>query len=34
VTTRVGFDLTKPCKSEGKDFNKAEFPKIDPKRFL
>lgn len=33
-TTRVGFDLTKPLASPGKDFSKAEFPKIDPDLFI
>lgn len=34
LTTRVGFDLTKPLKTAGKDFEKAAFPKVDIRRFL
>ena len=34
LTTRVGFDLTKPLDHKGKDFNKAAFPKVDLGRFL
>jgi UbiD family decarboxylase len=34
LTTRVGFDLTKPLQTEGKDFEKAAFPKVDLKCFL
>jgi UbiD family decarboxylase len=34
ITTRVGFDLTKPLDFKGKDFNKAVFPQVDLGRFL
>ncbi len=34
VTTRVGFDLTKPLVTAGKSFDKAAFPDIDLSRFL
>ncbi len=34
LTTRVGFDLTKPLDVKGKDFNKAMFPKVDLLSFL
>ena len=34
LTTRLGFDLTKPLQAQGKDFSRAEFPEIDLKRFI
>jgi UbiD family decarboxylase len=34
LTTRVGFDLTRPLDARGKDFAKAAFPQVDLKRFL
>ncbi|HEX9018448.1 MAG TPA: UbiD family decarboxylase [Anaerolineaceae bacterium] len=34
VTTRVGFDLTRPLDSKGKSFNRAPFPPVDLDRFL
>ncbi len=34
VTTRVGFDLTKPLVTAGKSFDKAAFPDVDLSRFL
>ncbi|MGD0004795.1 MAG: UbiD family decarboxylase [Anaerolineaceae bacterium] len=34
LTTKVGFDLTKPLSSQGKSFNKAPFPKVDLNRFI
>ncbi len=34
LTTRVGFDLTKPLATEGKSFDKAAFPEVDLSRFL
>lgn len=34
LTTRVGFDLTKPLQTRGKSFDKAAFPEIDPAKFL
>ena len=33
-TTKVGFDLTKPLVAKGKNFEKADFPKVDVKKFL
>lgn len=33
-TTRLGFDLTKPLKAQGKTFDKAPFPKVDLERFI
>lgn len=34
LTTRVGFDLTKPLEQRGKSFEKAPFPTVDLSRFL
>jgi UbiD family decarboxylase len=34
LTTKVGFDLTKPMETRGKAFEKAAFPEVDLKRFL
>jgi 2,5-furandicarboxylate decarboxylase 1 len=34
VTTRLGFDLTAPLETAGKSFKKADFPKVDVKRFV
>ena len=34
LTTRVGFDLTHPLETHGKDFQKAAFPPVDLERFL
>jgi 2,5-furandicarboxylate decarboxylase 1 len=34
LTTKVGFDLTKPLVSQGKSFDKAPFPEVDLKRFI
>jgi UbiD family decarboxylase len=33
LTTKVGFDLTKPLVAKGKNFEKAVFPKVDLKKF-
>ncbi|MFH0954599.1 MAG: UbiD family decarboxylase [Candidatus Micrarchaeota archaeon] len=33
LTTKCGFDLTKPLVAKGKNFEKAEYPKIDLKKF-
>ncbi|MEW6295572.1 MAG: UbiD family decarboxylase [Candidatus Diapherotrites archaeon] len=33
-TTKCGFDLTKPLVVKGKNFGKAEFPKVELKKFL
>jgi 2,5-furandicarboxylate decarboxylase 1 len=29
LTTKIGFDLTKPLKARGKSFDKAEFPQVE-----
>jgi len=34
MTTKIGFDLTKPLVPKGKSFDKAEFPKVDTKKYL
>jgi UbiD family decarboxylase len=34
LTTKVGFDLTKPLVTAGKSFDKAPFPDIDLTRFI
>ncbi len=34
LTTRLGFDLTAPLHTEGKSFQKAEFPQVDLDNFL
>ena len=34
MTTKIGFDLTKPLISKGKTFDKAPFPNIDLGRFI
>ena len=34
LTSKVGFDLTKPLEAEGKDFERAAFPQVDLSRFL
>ncbi|HMD88876.1 MAG TPA: UbiD family decarboxylase [Anaerolineaceae bacterium] len=34
LTTKVGFDLTKPLVTTGKSFDKAPFPDIDLSRFI
>ena len=33
-TTKIGFDLTRPLHSQGKDFGRVEFPDIDLRIFL
>jgi 2,5-furandicarboxylate decarboxylase 1 len=33
LTTRLGFDLTKPLETHGKAFEKAVFPRVDLSRF-
>lgn len=33
LTTKIGFDLTKPFKTKGKSFEKAAFPKVDLSQF-
>jgi UbiD family decarboxylase len=34
LTTRVGFDLTKPLAGKGKTFEKVAFPEVDLNRYL
>ncbi len=34
LTTKIGFDLTKPLHSKGKSFDKAKFPEVDLRRFI
>ncbi|UCD96467.1 MAG: UbiD family decarboxylase [Candidatus Bathyarchaeota archaeon] len=34
LTTKVGFDLTKPLVAKGKSFEVAEFPKVDSEKYL
>jgi anhydromevalonate phosphate decarboxylase len=34
LTTKIGFDLTKPLESRGKSFEKASFPLVDRRRFV
>lgn len=34
MTTRIGFDLTKPFDSKGKKFEKAAFPQVDLEKYL
>ena len=34
LTTKMGFDLTKPLTSQGKSFDKAPFPEVDLTSFL
>ncbi len=34
LTTKIGFDLTKPLSSQGKNFEKAPFPQVELERFI
>jgi UbiD family decarboxylase len=34
LTTKIGFDLTRPLETRGKDFKRAQFPKIDLAEYL
>jgi len=34
LTTRVGFDLTKPLTTQGKPFDKVQFPEVDLGKYL
>jgi UbiD family decarboxylase len=34
LTTKVGFDLTKPLETQGKDFEKVGYPEVDLARFV
>jgi UbiD family decarboxylase len=33
LTTKIGFDVTKPLVARGKSFDRAEFPKMNPSKF-
>lgn len=34
LTTKIGFDLTRPLAAKGKNFEKAAFPQVEIERFL
>ena len=34
ITNKIGFDLTAPLKTKGKSFARAEFPKVDLKKYI
>lgn len=34
MTTKIGFDLTKPLVAKGKSYNKANFPKVDINKYF
>jgi 2,5-furandicarboxylate decarboxylase 1 len=34
MTTKIGFDLTKPIVAKGKSFERADFPKVDIKKYF
>jgi 2,5-furandicarboxylate decarboxylase 1 len=34
LTTKMGFDLTRPLQSQGKSFHKAEFPQVDLDKYI
>lgn len=34
LTTKMGFDCTKPLETKGKSYDKAEFPKVDLSKYL
>ena len=34
LTTKLGFDLTKPLTTNGKSFDKARFPVVDKGKFI
>lgn len=34
LTTKIGFDLTRPLHAQGKAFHRAPFPDVDPGRYL
>jgi 2,5-furandicarboxylate decarboxylase 1 len=34
LTTKMGFDCTKPLHTAGKDFNRASFPKVDLSKYV
>jgi hypothetical protein len=34
MTNKVGFDLTAPLVTKGKNFARVEFPKVDLKKYI
>ncbi len=34
LTTKIGFDLTKPLRTKGKNFEKAPFPEVELEKYL
>jgi 3-polyprenyl-4-hydroxybenzoate decarboxylase len=34
LTTKIGFDVTKPMETKAKSFDKAEFPDVDVDKFV
>jgi len=34
LTTKIGFDLTKPLDAKGKSFDKMPFPEVDLDRYV
>ena len=34
TTTKVGFDVTKPLETKGKEFQKAAFPTLDWRKYV
>ena len=34
MTTKIGFDLTKPLIAKAKSFNRADFPKVDINKYF
>ena len=34
MTTKIGFDVTKPMETKGKSFDKAKFPEVDVDKYV
>ena len=34
LTCKLGFDLTRPLSAAGKSYQRASFPKVDPREYL
>ena len=34
LTTKIGFDLTKPLRTKGKNYEKAPFPEVELEKYL
>ena len=34
MTSKIGFDLTKPLVVKGKSFDRAQFPKVDMNKYF